>query len=403
MPKLQRSLPLHLIIFYGVGTILGAGIYALIGKVIGEAGVLAPLAFLLSALLATASAVSYAKLGSTYPHAGGSALYIHKVFGAKRFAGIVGALVALGAAVSAATLSRSFVGYLQEFVTVPEWAALIGILLILATLACIGIEESAWTALVFTVLEVSGLLFIIGITQPEWATGWPEFSSSFGASLSPANVLPVLSGAFVAFYAYIGFEDIANMAEEVRSPERNLPVAISVSLLTVTLLYCAVTVAVLLTSSAATIAEAPAPLAHVYQESTGNDPWLITLISLIAVINGALVQVIVAARLLYSITSRSFLPDPLNLKQVSEKTHTPIRATILATLVSITAALALPLQQLAEVTSTLLLMVFIVVNAAAGVISYKNKEWAIVIVATGGLLSIILLLGVTFSDSFLSL
>lgn len=402
MSTLQRTLPLHLIVFYGVGTILGAGIYALIGKVIGEAGALAPLAFLLSALLATASAVSYAKLGSAYPHAGGSALYIHKVFGAKRFAGIVGVLVALGAAVSAATLSKSFVEYLQEFVSVPEWVALIGILVILASLASLGIEESAWTALVFTVLEVSGLLFIIGVTQPEWASGWPQFSTSFTNALSPASVLPVLSGAFVAFYAYIGFEDIANMAEEVRSPERNLPLAIGISLLTVTALYCAVTVAVLLTSSASTIADAPAPLAHVYQESTGNDPWLITLISLIAVINGALVQIIVAARLLYSVTSRSFLPDPLHLQQISKKTHTPIRATVVAATVSMAAALVLPLQQLAEVTSILLLLVFIAVNVTAGRIGIREKQWTTVAVAATGALSIVLLLGVTLSESFLS-
>ncbi len=360
-PQLRRSLTLPQVALYGLGNILGAGIYVLIGKVAAAAGTLAPLAFLLSAVVAAITAFSFAELSSRFPLSGGGALYVHRGFKVARLTMVMGVLIVLTGIVSAATIAKGFVGYLEVFVVVPEWLVITILLLFLCGLASWGISESVGTAVLITLIEVVGLILILAVALP-------------GASLDNAAAAPVpaadtvltpgglISGAFLAFYAYVGFEDMVNVAEEVKQPQRNMPLAIVIALLAATVLYMLVAISALMVLTPAQLGASEAPLAAVYETVTGNNPWAISVISLFAVVNGALIQIIMGSRVCHGLAREQLFPASLG--RVNATTRTPINATLLMTVVILIAALWLPIETLARLTTALLLVVFTLVNLA---------------------------------------
>jgi APA family basic amino acid/polyamine antiporter len=357
--SLRRTLSLPLVTFYGLGNILGAGIYVLIGKVIGAAGSYAPLAFLLAALLASLTAFTYAELSARFPLSAGEAVYVEKGLGIRLLPLVVGSLIVLAGLVSAAAIMKGFTGYLQVFVPVPAGAAIPLMVLLLGGLAIWGIAESVAVAAVITVVEVAGLLLIIGIAAPGMAT--PGSLAAAEQSLNDTAVLPgILLGAFLAFYAFIGFEDMVNVAEEVRQPERNLPRAILLALLIASTLYLLVVLAAITSLPAGRLAASAAPLAELYESVTGREPVLITLISMLAVVNGALIQIIMASRVCYGMARRHWLPACLG--RVHPRTRTPVMATVTVAVLVLLAALWFPIETLAKATSYLLLVVFALVN-----------------------------------------
>jgi amino acid transporter len=231
--------------------------------------------------------------------------------------------------------------------------------LLLGGLAIWGIAESVAVAAVITVVEVAGLLLIIGVAAPGMAT-----LGGLVAELPPhveTAVLPgILMGAFLAFYAFIGFEDMVNIAEEVRQPERNLPRAILLALLISSVLYLLVSLAAITSLPAERLAAADAPLAMLYESVTGREPVLITLISMFAVVNGALIQIIMASRVCYGMASRQWLPACFG--RVHPRTRTPVMATVTVAVLVLLAALWFPIEALAKATSFFLLIVFALVN-----------------------------------------
>ena len=368
---LRRSLSLPLVTLYGLGNILGAGIYVLIGKVAGHAGLYAPISFLMASVLAALTAFSYAELSSRYPLSAGAALYVQQGFGYRELSRLVGLLLILTGIVSASTIARGFVGYLEVFIIMPHWLVIIALVIVLGMLAIWGITESAGTAAVFTLFEVFGLGLVIYVAAPEFVT-LPDRIDEFMPSLEAATWSGLFAGAFLAFYAYVGFEDMVNVAEEVKSPHRNLPLAILLSLLVATLLYIVVVLAALLVLDDKQLAQSDAPLAAVYAVQTGNKPVLITIISLFAVVNGALIQIITAARVCYGMSRQGWLPDVLG--QVHARTRTPVYATVVVMAFTVLMALWLPIETLARMTSYFLLLIFALVNA--GLIRIKRREAA---------------------------
>lgn len=368
-PQLRRVLSLPLITFYGLGTILGAGIYVLVGKIAGVSGLYAPLAFLIAAAVAALSGFSYAELTSRYPHAGGESIYVQQGFGIRALSTLVGLLVATAGLVSAATISHGFVGYLNVFVALPATPVIVVIVLALGSLAIWGILESAWAAAIATIVEIAGLLLIIAVASPCLATlpaRWPELLPAADAAAWSGIML----GAFLAFYAFIGFEDMANVAEEVQDPARNLPRAILFALALATMLYFLVALVAVLSLPPAQLAASAAPLALIFEHSTGHPPSLIAAISLFAVLNGALIQIIMASRMFYGMSAAGWLPGAL--ARVGTRTGTPVVATIAATAGVLLFALALPLATLAKATSTIVLAVFALVNLA--LIRIKRRD-----------------------------
>ncbi|MGD8483447.1 MAG: amino acid permease [Thioalkalispiraceae bacterium] len=369
-PTLKRSISLPLVTFYGIGTILGAGIYVLVGKVAGEAGMAAPLAFLLASLLAGFSAFSYAELSSRYPRSAGEAVYLQQAFGIQQFSMLMGLLIIVIGLVSTATLVHGFVGYLQVFVTVPPWLVKVALITVLAAVVMWGIGQSVWIASAFTILEILGLLIIIWVSKEQLAIA-PSMMGDMLPIFDLSVWMGVLMGAFIAFYAFVGFEDIVNVAEEVIDPVRNVPRAVVLSLVVTTVFYMLVSIACVLTIEPGKLANSNAPLAVVYEQQTGQPATIIAWISLLSVINGALIQIVMASRILYGMSHQGWIPAILG--RVNAKTQTPIIATLVIGSLILLLALWLPLLSLAKLTSLVTLLVFSLVNLALLVIKLKRE------------------------------
>ncbi len=368
-PALKRSISLPLLVFYGLGNILGAGIYVLVGEIAGIAGFYAPFAFLLAATVATFTAFTYGELASRYPLSAGEAVYVQHGFNKKSLSIVTGLLIALGGMVSAATITRGFVGYLKLLVELPDPLVIAVVLAVLAGIAIWGISESILVAALFTILEILGLLLIVWVGR-DALTEIPQTLPDLIPPLQKDALSVVMVGGFLAFFAYMGFEDMVNVAEEVKNPSRNLPLAIIIALVVSTLLYAAVSIVAVSTTSPEMLATSESPLALVYEINTQKRPYFITFIGLFAVINGALIQMIMASRILYGMSRNHWLPAFFG--RVNAKTRTPINATISVAVLVATLALFIPLITLASMTSLVLLIVFVLLNLALLLIKHRE-------------------------------
>ncbi|PJK29700.1 APC family permease [Minwuia thermotolerans] len=365
---LKRVLGLPLLILYGVGVTVGAGIFVLIGSVVGVAGPRAPLAFLFAAAIAGVTAASYAILSRGFPAAAGASLYVKAALG--RGAGFpVGIGVALVGIVSSATIMLGFTGYLAELLAVPQPLAIVGGLVLTGLLVQRGVSESVGAAAALTVVEIGILLVVIAAGAPVLATGevwWVAFGTG-----SALPVTAIVSAAVLAFFAFIGFEDIVNMAEETVDPARVMGRAIIGTLAISTALYLLLALIAAGAPDPAALAASGAPLATMWQQLTGqSSAWLSTL-ALIAVVNGVIVQTIMASRLLYGMAREEMMPAPL--ARVGRR-RTPYVAIWLIVVLIAILALTLPIETLARATTTVTLLVFAAVNLALLVLGSREKE-----------------------------
>jgi len=367
---LKKSIGPLLLTFYGVGTILGAGIYVLVGEVAGRAGVYAPLSFALAALLALFSAFSYAELAARFPVSAGEAVYVEEAFHKAGLSAFIGYLVVTIGVVSSATLIHGFTRYLGVFVSAPEWLVIGGSILCLGLVAAWGVKESLSVAALMTLVEIFGLLLVV------WVGGHnllehgidPAISASLRAQFPGWS--GILGGAFIAFYAYVGFEDMVNVAEEVREPQKTLPRSIILALAVTTFFYFIVSITAVLVLTSAELTSSSAPLAVLYEKATGSPPVVISVIGLFAVINGALVQIIMASRVLYGMGNHGWAPR--SVAAINGKTHTPVRATVIVAITILLLALWFPLVTLAQITSFLTLLLFMLINAALIIIKRRQ-------------------------------
>lgn len=356
---LRRSITLWHLSAYGIGAILGAGIYVLIGEVIALSGSMASLAFACAGIVALLTGISYARLSSRFPQSAGVANYLQQAFPGTGLSTAGGLLVAVTGIVSMATLSNGFVGYFQLFFDWP--AALISLLLLssLTLIALSGIQLSILFITTITILEVAGLLFIIALgaehIPQQVQQVWQQ-----SQQLQFASASTILLGAFLAFYAFIGFEDMVNVAEEVIEPETNMAKGILIAILFTSLIYILVCLACQALLPDQQLAGSKAPLALI-AESRGYHPAWISLISLIAIINGALVQLIMVSRLLYGMAKMQKLPAALAL--ISRR-RTPWLSTLFTFACGVLLAIFFSLGQLAATTSYIILVIFSLVNAA---------------------------------------
>jgi amino acid transporter len=356
---LKRVISLLLLTLYGVGTILGAGIYVLVGKVAGVAGMYTPLAFVIAALLAVFTGLSYTELAARYPRSAGQAVYVERGLGVRALALLVGWLVVVIAIVSGGAMVNGFVGYLGVFVSIGRGWVITTLVLALGALAAWGIRESVAAASVITLIEGTGLLLIIIVAAPALAT----LPVRFDELVPPADAhiwQSVLLGAFLAFYAFIGFEDMVTAAEEVTDPARTLPRAIVIAIALSTALYLGVALVAVFAVTPRELATSDAPLALVYERATGGSPELISAISLFAVVNGALVQIILSSRVLYGMSREGW--QYAGFGRVHPRTRTPLLATAVVTAALLLLALWFPLVTLAKAASLLVLVLFALMN-----------------------------------------
>jgi amino acid transporter len=355
--RLDRSLSLPLVTLYGLGNIVGAGIYVLIGKVAGFAGSSTTLAFTLAMVTAGVTAMSYMELSGRYPVSASVSMYLHRAFGRRRLSTAIGLAMAAGGIASAAALAQGFAGYLTSFVAVPPFAASVGLLVVLGAIAVKGIGESATAAAVLTGLEVLGLLLVIWFGRR--AFGQVDVGRLL--TVDPAvGIGGVAAGAFLAFYAFIGFEDMVNVAEETRNPSRTMPV-----------LYLLVVVVATTLVSPADLAASPAPLTLVFERSGASHVVLLSLIGMIAAMNGVIVQLIMASRILYGLANEGWIHS--RFATVHGTFKTPVIATLAVVAAMIIATALLPLVSLAQLTSLLVLTIFTLVNASLIVIKRRGE------------------------------
>ena len=362
---LRRRIGPGLLTAYGVGVMVGAGIYVLVGAVAADAGVWAPLSFLIAGIIAAPTALSYAEFSTRLPEAAGEAIYVAKGLRAPALAILVGLAIVMAGTVSAAAVLRGGAGYLTAVTDLPFQPTVAVMGLALMAVALIGVLESLALAAIFTVIEVIGLAMVV----------YAGFSVEPTASFTmPAEIVwsGVAAGAVLAFFAFIGFEDIVNMAEEVARPERNLPRAILWSLLITSLLYALVSFAAVRAVPLEALGQSEQPLALVWSVARGGDAAFLSVIAVAAALNGVLAQIVMASRVLFGLGKRSVALEVFH--HAHPRLGTPVLATLLIGAAVIIGALLLPVSDLAGVTSGLLLSVFVLVNAALIALKRRAPE-----------------------------
>ncbi|MDP5084593.1 MAG: amino acid permease [Yoonia sp.] len=360
-PTLRRTLTLPLLTLYGLGVTVGAGIYVLIGATAAQAGPYAWVAFLLAAVVLSFTAFSYAELATRYPVSAGESAYVDAGFRRVWLATGIGLLVAASGLVSASAITVGASGYLGALTGAAPPLLIIGTVICMGLLAWWGITQSVTVAAIITVIEILGLVFVI-----TWGIAISEQNGVPPADLFPpfeqAPWTGIISATVLAFYAFVGFEDMVNVAEEVKEPRRTMPRAIIYTLVLATLLYVATCIAVLMAVPIDLLAGSSAPLTLVFIDAPGAVQVGFAAVAVVATVNGVLIQIIMVSRVIYGMADRGSLPAVLG--RLSPRTRTPSVATAAVVLGILGLSLFLPIAQLAAWTSQIVLTVFVFVNLA---------------------------------------
>ncbi len=349
-PQLRRVLGLGALVFYGLSVIVGAGIYVAIGSVIGRAGDGAPLSFLFAGLAAALTGLCYAELAGRFPEAGGAAAYARHGFGSDRLAQLVGGVLTLTVAVATAAIAKGAAHYMAALIAMPEFLFVGGLIVTFTLIAGLGVRESVGLAAITGAVELLGLALAAG--GGFLAAPWPWDVALLPAGWDGWN--GVFAGAFIAFFAFIGFETMVNIAEEVREPRRNVPRGIIGAMAVSVLVYVIVALAVVVSGKGGN-----APLMELF---TGRAATGFAVLGFIAVANGVMVQIIMLARLFYGMARQGDLPAWLG--RVNARTRTPLAATALAGGIVLAASLTLPFEDLLRLTNALTLAMFALVDIA---------------------------------------
>ena len=368
---LKRAIGLPRLVLYGLGTTIGAGIYVLVGETAGRAGVYAPVSFIVSAIVMAFSAASFAEFSGRIPQSAGEAIYIDQGFGKPWLAAVSGYAIILAAIVASAAISMGCAGYVAQIIPVPVPLIVCGIFLLMGSLAVWGIQESITIAAILTVIEVIGLLVIIAagwINNPSLISDATQAIPSFSDSLAWGSIL---GASLIAFFAFIGFDDVVNVVEETIDPARIMPWAIGITLISVTVLYVLVSIVALDALPLDELSTSRAPIGLLFERLTGISPLAITLIAIAATMNGIVIQIIMGSRVAYGLGKRSYLPA--TIAKINPRTRTPITATLLVAFAGLLFALFVPLDRLAEFTSQLILFIFALVNISLVLIKLRDE------------------------------
>lgn len=369
--QLSRSIGLLALIIYGVGDMIGAGIYGTIGVAAGHMGNAVWLSFLVSMAAALLTGLTYASLSSRYPYAAGTAYVAKRAFGSPFLSFVVGLAAIASGLTSMAAGGRVFAATLGPSLPTFHPLVLAGLFLLGLTIINFrGIKECVWVNVICTAIEVGGLLLIIWMALPYFGT--VNYLETPGGLLTPGLVM---TGAVLTFFAFVGFEDLLNLAEEVKDPERTMPRGIILAVLCTTIIYVLVSIAAVSVVPYARLADPAngAPMAQIAgKAAVGVPPWLFTGITLFAVANTALMNFIMGSRLVYGMSRQRLLPDWLGVVHSGRKT--PHRAILILALIVGLLSVSGGVADLASATSLLLLLVFALMNAALIRLKWHAEE-----------------------------
>jgi APA family basic amino acid/polyamine antiporter len=380
-PSLHRVMGPWLLLLFIVGDILGTGIYALTGQVAKQVGGVVWLPFLVAFVVAMITAFSYLELVTKYPKAAGAALYTHKAFGIHFITFIVAFAVMCSGITSASTASRAFAANMSNAFGLGLSGfgiTLIGLgfMALVAAVNLRGVGESVKANVVLTCVELTGLLIIIGIGLMAIMAGQGDVSGvlEFKTSGDSGAFWPVIAATTLAFFAMVGFEDSVNMAEECKQPSRIFPKVLLTGLVITGAIYVLVSISAITLVSPEQLGEGETPLLKVVAAGAPNFPlWIFGFITMFAVANSALINMLMASRLVYGMSREHVLPPVLG--KVHETRRTPYIAIGFTTLLAfalITFVGEVP--ALGGTTALLLLCVFTVVNIAVLVLRKDKVE-----------------------------
>lgn len=358
-PALRRVITFWPLFFYGLGVIVGAGIYVALGEVIARANAAAPLSFLLAGICAALTGVCYAELAGRYPEAAGAAAYVKKAYSSDILGIAVGLATTVAAAVSAAAIAQGAVSYVDDVILIPQTLAVAFLIISFGVLSAYGVKASVSIAAILGALELVGLFAATGMGL--YRANSIDLAHIF--FLRDYNWSGVIGGAFIAFFAYIGFETLANLAEEVERPEKTVPLAILASVALSLFLYVAVSISAVVGG-----ATADSPLASLFK---GNYAVAFSIIVFFTISNGTLVQINMLSRLFYGMAHLGELPKAF--ASINQRTATPILATATATMIILVASMLLDFKSLLTIVNYLTLAVFIAVDCALLKLKLSNQ------------------------------
>lgn len=365
MVKLSRELSLWQVTVAGVGIILGAGIYALIGVAAAGAGNMIWLAFLISAVVAAFTGLSYAELTSIFKGDAAEYDYIKKAFNAK-LAFFVSLMILAAGMVSAAAVSLGFAGYFIKMVGVSTIVAALGLIIAMTIINFTGIKESAWFNTISTFIEFGGLILVIYLGIRNWGT-------VNLMEIPPTGLPGVFSTAALVFFAYMGFESIIKLREETKNPEKNIPLALVYSVIITSIVYVLVAISAVSIIPWGELAESTAPLATVVASSMGPIAFIIIgIVALFSTANTVLITLVTNSRMIYGMAKRKSLP--IFLAKIHKRTQTPWIAILLFSLATAIFVFIDNIEFVANLTNLFLFATFAMVNWSMIILRYKMPK-----------------------------
>ena len=351
--ELKRTLNLTECIFFGVGSILGAGIYTIIGKVAGLAGNLTWLAFVIAFFTALLTAFSYAELSAAYPKAGGEYVYTKNALGTK--AGVVlGLIISLNGIISGATVAVGFGGYLTELLETEVLIGAIGIIIFIFLVNVSGIRESSVINIIFTVIEISGLLLVI-------YSAFPKIGEVNLLEMPSNGKASVLMAASLGFFAFIGFEEIVKLAEETQQPEKNIPRALFAASGIVVIIYLLVAVCAVSALSIEKLAASKSPLSDITEQGLGSTAAvIIVVIALFSTSNTILSNMLGSSRVIYNISRET--KWLARFGKLSEKRQTPVPALMVILVIMTAFTFIGKIETIAMIANIFIFIAFFTVN-----------------------------------------
>lgn len=367
MSELSRHIGLFHLTMYGVGLILGAGIYVLIGEAAGFAGNALWVSFILGGIVATFAGLSYSELTALFPRAAAEYVFVKEGFQSNFVGFLIGWLTIMTSIIVAATVALGFGGYVEELTDIPLWISALAILGILSVVNFIGIKESAWANTIFAIVTISGLgiIIFVGFAFPvEYEIDYFE---------SPLGFNGIVLAFVLVFFAFIGFEDIANVAEEVKRPKRTMPRGIMLSVLITTIIYILVSIASIRIVGWEQLAESSAPLAIVAEQRLGEQGhFILSVIALFATASTILITLVAGARIFYGMARDGSLPAKLCL--VHHKTKTPWIAVILIFVTAIGFSFIGDIVIIANIVVFAVVVTFAMINLSVILLRYVKPE-----------------------------
>ena len=378
-PCLRRSLGLFAIAAFGIGDILGAGVYGLVGRIAGLVGHAAWMSYAAAGVAAALTGLTYAEFTARHPRAGGAAHFCHVAYRTPLVTFLVMFFVVLSGLFSIATTSRIFANYATaSFPAVPDMVRVfvvpIAFVLILALVAMRGIVFSSLANAVCTTIEVAGLLIIIALGLR--FLGSADYTMFSAQAMEQGAALTVVSGAAIAFFAFIGFEDMANLSEEVKNPERNVPLGICIAIAVTATIYMLIALVSVSVLSPADLAATSSPLLDVVRRASPGFPaWIYSVIPAFAVFNTALLNLLMASRLVYGMSRGRANLLPSELAYLHPVWRTPVAGVAVGAGITLVLLISTrDLTRLAQGTTTFLLVVFVLLHIGLLILKSRPSE-----------------------------